>query len=262
MTHLDGFGRFLERKEEGIAVKRSILTALIAFFLVAAASTVYADKAGKVIGDSMYVDNTFGFTMQIPDRWKFQEINDDDDIERLVLLQKSPVIPARFDRQRESFFTQPQVTVLAAKKEEIDYAKEMRPKEYADFLMSDDGDDDLKDKAHGSFLLLRMESEYTFRPRRTRSIFLGGERGAQITGRKQYYYAFEGGETLSDFVTGHISILETDDAVILIECVSEREMEDNVEDDFDFILDSVGFPEEKSGGEKSKDKGNKEKDEG
>lgn len=243
-------------------MKRSILTILIACFLVATASTVCADEAGKVIGDSMYVDNTFGFTLQIPDRWEFQEISDDDDIERLVLLQKSPVVPARFEGQKESFFTQPQVTVLAAKKEEIDYAREMRPKEYAEFLMSDDGDDDLKDEAYGSFILLRMESKYTFLPRRTRSIFLGGERGAQINGRKQYYYAFEGGETLSDFITGHISILETDDAVILIECVSEREMEDNVEDDFDFILDSVSFPEDESSDEKSKDKGNNEKDQG
>jgi len=237
----------------------SFFTAILLLF---AALPGLADDAGEVVGDSIYIDNTFGFSLQIPVGWKFQTVYEDDDIKRLVLLQKSPVVPARFDGELESFFTQPQVTVMAVKKDDIDYSKEMRPKTYAEFLMSEDGKDDLKKKAYGDFILLRMDSEYIFQPRRTRSIFLGGERGAQINGKKQYFYAFEGGKTLSDFITGHISILETDDAVILIECVSERETEDNVEGDFDYILDSLTFPDDESKGEEPKDKGNNEKEEG
>ena len=242
-------------------MKYSVLSFAIVLILLFTAVPGFADDAGEVVGDSIYYDNSFGFSLQIPVGWKFQEVYDDGDIKRLVLLQKSPVVPARFDGELESFFTQPQVTVMAVKKDDIDYSTEMRPKTYAEFLLADDGKDDLKKKAYGDFILLRMESEYNFQPRRTRSIFLGGERGAQITGKKQYFYAFEGGKTLSDFISGSISILETDDAVILIECVSERETEDNVEDDFDYILDSLTFPDGKSEAVKPKDKGNNEKDE-
>ena len=131
--------------------------------------------AGETIGDSIYVDNKFGFSLTKIDTWKFQMVFKDKDITRIVLIKKSPIIPAQFTDHKD-YFTQPQVTVLA-------YEKKAKPKEYAAFLIDDKGKDDLKKKAYQKFILFQAESKYNFEHQKTRSTKIGGEHAARIKGR-------------------------------------------------------------------------------
>jgi hypothetical protein len=229
--------------------QRSFLAVIAAAMFLLPGAVFCGENAGKMVDDSIYVDNKFGFSLTVPNTWKVQEIYGNDDIERVVLMMKNPTMPVEFQKH-EDYFTQPQVTILA-------YNIKANPKEYAEFLLAEDGKDKLKDAAHDDFILFQIESKYSFEPRRTSSVKIGGQHGARIRGRKQYYWAFEGegasgddrtgyarGDILADYISGSIYVVSTDDALLLIECVSEQEMARELDDEFDRILDGIKFESE------------------
>jgi len=190
-------------------------------------------EAGKIIGDSTYVDNKFGFSFTKPGTWKFKKVFEDKDIERLILIQKSPVVPAQFAKHR-SYFTQPQVTILA-------YEADIKAKKYKDVLLAEKGKDKLRKKAYQEFILLQQDSKYSFEVKRTRSVKVGGKHGVRIIGRKEYYWDFGGGDHISDFMSGSIYVIDADNGIVLIEFVCEREMLRTLQSDFDAILGSFVF---------------------
>jgi hypothetical protein len=64
----------------------------VSVLLISIAPYALAGKkkaAGECVGDSMYVDNKFGFSFVKPSDWKFQEVYKDKDIERVVIVQKA-----------------------------------------------------------------------------------------------------------------------------------------------------------------------------
>ncbi len=204
-------------------------------------------KAGEITGDSIYVDNKFEFSFIKPATWKFQDVFDNKDLARVVLIQKSPVVPPQFDRDKQRYFTQPQVTILAMETDK-------RPKDYAEFLIADDGKDDLKKEARSRFQLLRQDTEYVFEKRRISFTKVGGEHASKIIGRKAYYYAFQPqvdeddpraqarqGEVLSDFVSGYIYVIGAPKGLVLLEFVAERETLKSLDEDLDAIIDSFAF---------------------
>ncbi|MBD3218252.1 MAG: hypothetical protein GF310_08245 [candidate division Zixibacteria bacterium] len=70
------------------------------------------DKAGEVIDDSVYHDLTFDFTVELADGWKVAKIKDADDIYRVAISKKSPVIPPKYT-ENPHLFTQPKLTIMA-----------------------------------------------------------------------------------------------------------------------------------------------------
>jgi hypothetical protein len=221
--------------------------------LVAPCAIAGDDKnAGETIGDSMYVDNKFGFSFLKPGTWKFEEVFDNDDIERVVLTQKSPVVPPQFTREKERYFTRPQVTILAMELEEF-------PKDYVEFLLSEDGKDDLKKKAYGKFQLFRQDSEYVFEKKKTRKTKVGGHHAVKVAGRKQYFYAFEDDpRPLSDFISGYVFVIGANNGIVLMEFVCEREMIRELDPDLDYIVDSFAFADEEAEEEPEMDKESEE----
>jgi hypothetical protein len=239
------------RREGDMKNPVSIAWRFLLVICILAPAIAFGDKkdAGEIIGDSMYVDNTFGFSLTKIDTWKFKKVFKDKDITRVVLIKKNPTMLTQFT-DRKDYFTQPQVTVLA-------YEKKAKPKEYAAFLIDDKGKDDLKKKAYQRFVLFQTESKYNFEHQKTRSTKIGGEYAARIKGRKQYYWAFEGegasdegrsgfarGEILSGYVSGSIYVICTEKHIVLVECVGERELIRKLSDDFDAILDGFAFSDD------------------
>jgi hypothetical protein len=205
--------------------------------------------AGECVGDSMYIDNKFGFSFVKPDTWKFQEVYKDKDIERVVIVQKSAPAPPQFTGQKKGYFTRPQLTVLAMEADQ-------RPKEYVEFLLAEKGKDDLKKKAYNKFQLLRQDTEYVFEKKKTRKVKIGGKHGVKVVGRRQYYYAFEDDEQpLSDFISGYIFVIGGDDSIVLMEFVCEREMVKSLEPDLDVIIDGFAFAGEEPEPEPTEDTG-------
>ncbi len=70
------------------------------------------DKAGEVIDDSVYHDFTYDFTVELADGWKVAKIKDADDIYRVAISKKSPVIPPKY-AENPHLFTQPKLTIMA-----------------------------------------------------------------------------------------------------------------------------------------------------
>lgn len=205
--------------------------------------------AGETVGDSMYIDGKFGFSFVKPSGWKFQEVYKDRDIERVVIIQKSAPAPPHFTGQKKSYFTQPQLTVLAMEADQ-------RPKDYVEFLLAEKGKDKLKKKAYNKFQLLRPDTEYIFEVKKTRKIKVGGKYGVKVAGRRQYYYAFEDDlRPLSDFISGYVFVIGGDDCIILMEFVCEREMAKSLEPALDVIIDGFSFASEEPEPEPTKDSG-------
>ncbi len=230
----------------------SIALQLLLTICVLAPAMAFGGKkdAGEIVGDSMYVDNKFGFSLTKTDIWKFKQVYKNKDITRVVLTMKNPTIPITFSEHKD-YFTEPQITILAYEKEKAD------PKEYAKFLLADKGKDDLKKKAYSKFLLFQADSKYTFEHQRTRSAKIGGEYAARIKGRKQYYWAFEGkdanadnrtgfarGDILSGYISGSIYVICTEKYIVLVECVGENEMIRDLSKDFDAVLDGFKFSDD------------------
>lgn len=224
-------------------MRKIVITGLMVSFCLACfcSHAVAGDDAGKNVGDSMYVDNKFGFSFMVPKTWEIQEISKNKDIKRVVLLQKSPTVPPQFaEREKKRYFTRPQITILADE-------TESNPKDYAEFLLAEKGKDDLKKKANGKFLLLRQDTEYSFeRKRKPKSVKIGGAHGIKILGRKQYFWPFAVGQNLSDYISGYIYVLEAENGIVLVECVGERELLKTLDPDFEYILDSFMFSMEES----------------
>ncbi|MCK4657310.1 MAG: hypothetical protein KAT85_09755 [candidate division Zixibacteria bacterium] len=218
-----------------------IVILLVSVLLISIAPYALAGKkkaAGECVGDSMYVDNKFGFSFVKPSDWKFQEVYKDKDIERVVIVQKSAPVPPQFTGQKKGYFTRPQLTVLAMETDQ-------RPKDYVEFLLAEKGKDDLKKKAYNMFQLLRQDTEYVFQKKKTRKIKVGGKYGVKVVGRRQYYFAFEDDlRPLSDFISGYIFVIGGDDSVVLMEFVCEREMAKSLEPDLDMIIDGFSFASE------------------
>ncbi|MBU1318535.1 MAG: hypothetical protein KKH67_04980 [candidate division Zixibacteria bacterium] len=210
-----------------------LLLSLLAVILMPSVTLAGKDDAGEKIGDSVYVDNKFGFSFEKPATWKFKDIHKNKDVERVLLLQDNPTVPARYTRFRQ-LFTQPQITVLAC---EID----QNPKEYMDFLLAEDGKDDLKKKALDKFLLFQQDSKYTFEPQRPRSVKVGGHHGIKIVGKKQYSYQTEETGAMSDYLFGYIYIINAENGLVVMEFVCEREIQEQLEPDFDFLISSFTF---------------------
>jgi len=240
-------------------MRKILLTLCIMLSIIVCAAPGFAgDPAGEVVNDSTYLDSEYGFSFTKPDTWKFQEIYSKGDIDRVVLVQNAPVVPAQFAGEMKSFFTQPRVTILACPAGKL--SSGLKPKEYAEFLLAEDGKDDLKKKAYGRFQLLQMDSEYSFQAGRPRSIKIGGHHAASVAGKKKYYYAFEAEHgrsnvvTLNDYISGFIYIVEATNGMLLIECVCERELFEQLEPDFERIIDTFSFDDavkgssEESGG--------------
>jgi len=210
---------------------------LVSVLLVSVAPHAIGGKedAGECIGDSMYVDNNFGFSFVKPDTWKFQDVYKGKDIERVMLVQKSAPVPPQFTGEKKSYFTRPQLTILAMETDQ-------RPKDYVDLLLAEKGKDDLKKKAYDKFQLFRQDTEYVFEKKKTRNVKIGGKHAVKVVGRKQYYYAFAGDERpLSDFISGYIYVIGADNAIVLMEFVCEREMLESLEPDLDMVVDSFAF---------------------
>jgi hypothetical protein len=224
---------------------------LVSVFLISVAPYALAGKkaAGECVGDSMYIDNRFGFSFVKPSDWKFQEVYQDKDIERVVIVQKSAPVPPQFTGEKKGYFTRPQLTILAMETDQ-------RPKDYVEFLLAEKGKDDLKNEAYNKFQLLRRDTEYTFERTKTRNVKIGGKHGIKVVGRRQYYYAFEDDEKpLSDFISGYIYLIGGDNCIVLMEFVCEREMERSLEPDLDMIIDGFAFAGEEPESEPTEDPG-------
>ena len=222
---------------------------LVSVLLISVAPYALAGKkdAGECVGDSMYIDSKFGFSFVKPSTWKFQEVYKDKDIERVVIVQRNAPVPPQFTGEKKSYFTGPQLTVLAMETDQ-------RPKDYVEFLLAEKGKDDLKKKAYNKFQLLRQDTEYVFEKKKTRKVKIGGKHGVKVVGRRQYYYAFEGDERpLSDFISGYIYLLGGDDCIVLMEFVCEREMAKSLEPDLDMIIDGFEFAGEEPEPEPTED---------
>jgi len=232
-----------------------IVTALLA--IGSAGPVIAGDPAGEIVNDSMFVDGEYKFSFTIPNTWKFQTVYDKGDIDRVVLLQSAPVVPAQFTGEMRSFFTQPQVTILGCPSKKL--VDHLKPKHYLEFLLAEKGKDDLKKKAHGRFQLLQMDSEYTFQYRKVRAVKVGGHHAAMVAGKKKYYYAFENElrranvQSLNDYISGVIYAVETEDGMLVIELVCEREMKESLDADFDRIVDSFLFEDKKAKAKKESD---------
>jgi len=224
-----------------------LLLSLLAVILMPSVTLAGKDRAGETIGDSVYVDNKFGFSFEKPATWKFKDIHKNKDVQRVLLLQDNPTVPARYIRFRQ-LFTRPQITILAC---EIDQS----PREYKDFLLADDGKDDLKKKALDKFLLFQQDSKYTFEPKRPRSVKVGGHHGIKIVGKKQYAYQTKETGAISDYLFGYIYIIDADNGLIVMEFVCEREIQEQLEPDFDAIIESFKFTDSDKGSDhKASDK--------
>ncbi len=214
---------------------------LMSVFLISIVPYALAGKkklAGETVGDSMYIDSKFGFSFVKPDTWKFQEVYKNKHIERVVIVQKSAPAPPQFTGEKKSYFTRPQVTILAMESDQ-------RPKDYVEFLLAEKGKDNLKKKAYNKFQLLRPDTEYIFEVKKTRKVKVGGKHGVKVVGRRQYYYAFEDDlRPLSDFISGYIFVIGGDDSIVLMEFVCEREMVKSLEPDLDIIIDGFAFASE------------------
>jgi hypothetical protein len=91
---------------------KKLFIILFGIVLLTSVNLFAGDKAGEVIDDSVYHDLTFDFTVELADGWKVAKIKDADDIYRVAISKKSPVIPPKY-ADNPHLFTQPKLTIMA-----------------------------------------------------------------------------------------------------------------------------------------------------
>jgi hypothetical protein len=216
-------------------VKKLILI-FTTIFLLTGLQAGLAEDAGEVKGDTLYLDNNYEFSLKVSDGWKIKKVGDDDDIRRLIVLKRSPVVPMHFGNDR-SYFTPPMLTLLAD-------TTELEPDSLLHLIeVIEDEDIDIVEEALKRFT---MPSRANFTPEfdRTRRARVGDFEGVKVEVQKQYTIniddQFDGApRRVSDYIYGVLYVLKKDDLAVIAECVSEKERFGFNEKDFEAMVESI-----------------------
>jgi hypothetical protein len=216
-------------------MKKLILFIAIACFIFCSAE-VMAKKAGEVEGDTLYIDNNFDFSVHISEGWKFKKVGGDDDIRRLIILKRSPVIPMHFGNDR-SYFTPPMMTILAD-------STDLSVDSLYELIQSMEANDiEIVEEALDNFSLPLRTSfspEYGI----DRDLRIGAFEGIKVEIQKSYVFNIndqfrQAPRRVSDYIRGIIFILKKDNQTIIAEGVCERERFGFNERDFDAMIESL-----------------------
>lgn len=207
-----------------------------AMFLLTGLQAGLAEDAGEVRGDTLYIDNNYEFSLKVSEGWKVKKIGDDDDILRLIVLKRSPVVPMYFGNDR-SYFTTPMLTLLAD-------TTELEPDSLMHLIeVIEDEDIDIVEEALKRF---SMPSRANFNPEfdRTRRARVGDFEGVKVEVQKQYTINIDdqfGGSPrrVSEYIYGVLYVLKKDDLTVIAECVSEKERFGFNEKDFEAMMESI-----------------------
>lgn len=202
--------------------KGFILIAGMLVLLLSVSLHAKDDPAGKVMGDTLYQDLKYDFTMNIQEGWKVARIREIDDIYRLAVTKNNPIMPMKYDDNPE-YFTSPKLIMLADTN-----------------TISLDSLDTLIRKREGKVQIIKQSlkdlSLITFsryRPEYNPTIKLKykdfNARIIQI--RKQMAAA--------DFIRGTIYILQNDKLTLIIETEAELERYGFNERDFESMVKSI-----------------------
>ncbi len=213
-------------------MKRRIMALAVSLILLFA-SSLLADKAGEVIGDTLYKDLGYGFTITLEKGWEVGKIKKDKDKFRVAIKKKSPVIPQKY-QENPAYFTAPRLTILVdSTAVSIDSLDTL--------IRKQERKADIVKEAVKSFSLIQFsEHRPEFNP--SMRFKVGDMQGYSVHARKYLGY--------SDYIRGVIYILKDPqtDLTFLIEAVAEHERFGFNEREFERMVRSIDFPD----GEKPK----------
>jgi hypothetical protein len=206
---------------KGILVLTGILILLLSGGLNA------KDKpAGKVVGDTLYQDLKYDFTLKIQEGWKIGKIRKLDDINRVTITKISPVMPIKYNDHPE-YFTAPKLTVLAD-------TNTVSLDSLDTLIRNREGKVKIVKQALKDFMLMTYSR---YRPQFNPPIRLKYKdfNGLIIQCRKQMDAA--------DFIRGAIFVLQNDKLTLLVESIAELERFGFNERDFESMVKSIRMAE-------------------
>jgi hypothetical protein len=216
-------------------MKKVILILVAAAVLFSGADLQAAKKAGEVIGDSIFHDLQYGYTLKIPPGWEAAKIEKEKKILRVIITKKSPVVPAQFS-QDQSFFTEPSLIILADSNESSD-------DDILALLKAQKRSGELLKTALKNFTLVTY-SEYTPEFTSPRKFKIGGYEGLFVDLRKEYRYniTVQGQARplfVQNYLRGRVYILKDGPMTLLIQQIAEKDRYGFNEREFEAMIRSL-----------------------
>jgi len=215
---------------------RRMINLILAFLLVPAMLLAKKQPAGELIGDTLYHDLAYDFNLRLADGWKIAKINQEQDIYRMAITQRSPVIPAHFQEDR-SYFTAPKLTILAEK-------NALSADSLAALIINRKQEGKLIKEALRTLATISV-SQFTPTFGRPVKLKFGEFQGVMIPVRKDYRYEVDmAGSALpklvNDFIRGTVFVLKKGELTLEIETAAEQESYGLLEKEFEAMMKSLG----------------------
>lgn len=149
-----------------------IVLSLLFVVNIAEARPKRAPKAGE-IKDGVYTDNSYGFSITVPEEWDSSIKKDDSNI-RLVMVKKEYEIPMQF-QHAPNYTTIPKIMIIAD-------TSSLDVRVFVDSILSDEFKTDQKKDIMAETKILFGD----FVQRQRTMMEIGGQEGVYLSGNQQY----------------------------------------------------------------------------
>lgn len=200
-----------------------------------------SDKAGYIERDT-YFDNRFGFSFRIPSGWRTSKIQKEPTAERILLTQRSYRIPVKLQHDRGAA-QRPTVIICAD-------STRQTPEEFFRELRTAEKPSPFAEKVITRSVFLQRGSQHPLEVMETREENVGGFPAVRYRLWMEYTVPVEDarlGTTglIRDRKAGNIYLVPFEGWMLYIEQVAENQFFDSLSDDFNLIINSLTFGDEK-----------------
>ncbi|UCD16890.1 MAG: hypothetical protein JSV44_10590 [Candidatus Zixiibacteriota bacterium] len=217
-------------------MKRLIITLILVAMAFSVAGARKKNKAGSV-KDSTYTDSKFGFSLVIPDAWKYNIKKNKSDT-RLILTKKNYEIPTHF-QHAPNYTTVPKVTVL------VDTTS-LSVKLFVDSLLSDNFKSKQKKSILAEFPLLFGD----FQLKKRAKMSIGDAEGVRISGQQQYTIQVQRsgsesnlGDVVTDFYGGSVFFAKQENIIVMMHFICEWRYYQSLDQEFNRLIEGFEFVE-------------------
>jgi hypothetical protein len=219
-------------------IKVLLATLIVGVSLFSVASILAADKSseGGYIKDGIYHDARFGFSVKIPLEWRAAKLRKEPTPERLLLMQKKPLIPIRLQNSPE-VAVKPMVIIFAD-------STAMSPQAFFAFLQADTGKSEFKTRILSKSILLDQgtASEIQILKKATAKIL--DQEAIKLGARLEYTVRVESSTSsamvkVNGYRAGYIYLVPFSGWLMYIELACENEYLESLQPDFDAMINSL-----------------------
>lgn len=208
---------------------------------------VDAKKAGEV-KDNVYHDNSYDFSLQIPDGWS-ASIKTDKNALRMTMDQKSPVPPYQFQGGLRDYMQIPTMAVM------VDTTS-LGAGEFVDSLLSSSFESEQKKFMYKYLKIISRSHELVKR----KEVTFAGNLSVMMEARQPYEITVAKGtsdksDVINDNKYGTIFVTVRDGEVYVISMICEYRTSQQILDMYNEMINSLKFGSDKTAQEESKEKG-------